>query len=67
MARDRKELEKLADQLASLSEEERQLVLSDVERRTGHRAHLPWRNMRALKGIVSLGGDAVQDCDDLYR
>lgn len=65
MATKRADLDKLAEELAALSAEERARVLSAADRRTP-RLRLTWQDLRALKGLVRLGGNAVEDCDRLY-
>jgi hypothetical protein len=56
----------LVQALARLSEDERRRVIADAQREAGRRATLDWKSMRAARGIVSLGGNAVADCDTLY-
>jgi hypothetical protein len=64
-------IEKLADELAALSPEDRRRVLAAVGRRGPRAADATstpsaWQQLRSLEGIVSLGGDAREDCDHLY-
>ena len=62
-------MERLADELAALTREERTRVLASVARKTPPpRAHstLTWDKLRSVEGIVSLGGNAVEDCERLY-
>ncbi|HEY5281344.1 MAG TPA: hypothetical protein VIM14_01010 [Polyangia bacterium] len=64
-------LEELAEELAALSPEDRCRVLAAVGRRGPKAADATstpstWQQLRGLEGIVSLGGDAIEDCDHLY-
>jgi hypothetical protein len=62
-----RELEPLVRELAELSEEARRDVFAAVEEAKGrNRATVAWESFKAASGIVSLGGDAVLDCDRLY-
>lgn len=61
-------LEPLARQLAELDPTDRDLLIRAVQtespRRKLHGAS--WERLKELKGIVSLGGNAVEDCKALY-
>jgi hypothetical protein len=68
-------LEPLVRQLAALPADERQRVVAAAEleavtaisdegadqRRRGR-----WQRLRALAGVVDLGGNALEDCEQLY-
>jgi hypothetical protein len=61
--------DELVEALASLTPEERARVLAAVRSRAAQRetrTHISWANLHALKGLVRLGGDAVEDCRRLY-
>jgi hypothetical protein len=63
----RPELEPLAKQLAALPAEDRRAVVEAAE--AGERSPLPtipWKELEEAFGIVSFGGDAVEDCRRLY-
>ncbi len=67
-------LEPLAQQLTALSDAERRQVVASAERiasndakpDTMERRKARWAKLRALAGVVNLGGDAVEDCERLY-
>ena len=62
-------LRPLATELAKLSEQERELVISAARAaNTTRRPHptISWASLMSAKGVVSFGGDAVEDCDALY-
>jgi hypothetical protein len=64
-------LEELAEELAALSPEDRRRVLAAASRRGPRAAEATtassaWQQLRSLEGIVSLGGDALEDCAHLY-
>jgi hypothetical protein len=62
-------LRPLAAELAKLSEQERELVISAARaaNTTGRRhATISWASLMSAKGVVSFGGNAVEDCDALY-
>jgi hypothetical protein len=64
-------IEELAEELAALSPEDRYRVLAAVGRRGPRAAEATtvstaWQQLRGLEGIVSLGGDALEDCTHLY-
>jgi len=71
MATTRARIEELAEELAALSREDRSRVLAAASRR-GPRAadesqkSSAWQRLHGLEGIVSLGGDALEDCARLY-
>ncbi len=55
----------LVQQLLALSEPDRRLVIAAVE----WERELPvmsWETLDRARGIVSLGGNAVEDCNALY-
>ncbi|MGB8298252.1 MAG: hypothetical protein WCG85_22750 [Polyangia bacterium] len=71
MATTRARIEELAKELAALSPEDRTRVLVEVSRRGPRSAHesqktAVWQRLHDLEGIVTLGGDAVEDCAHLY-
>jgi hypothetical protein len=62
-------LRPLATELAKLSELERELVISAARAaNTTRRPHptISWTSLMSAKGVVSFGGNAVEDCDALY-
>ena len=64
-------IEELAEELAALSPEDRHRVLMAVDRRGPIAADTSkkssaWQRLHGLEGIVSLGGDALEDCARLY-
>ena len=63
-----KQLTALNELLAALNEGDRQLVIqaanSQAEPRKLHT--MSWETLDRARGIVSLGGDAVEDCKALY-
>jgi hypothetical protein len=71
MATTRARIEELAKQLAALSPEDRLSVLAEVGRRGPRAAHesqktAAWQRLHGLEGVVTLGGDALEDCAHLY-
>ena len=58
----------LARQLAELDPGDRDLVIRSVQTRVPRRKlrGASWERLKELKGIVSLGGNAVEDCKALY-
>ena len=71
MATTRARIEQLAKELADLSPEDRTRVLSEMSSRSPISAHASqrtavWQRLRELEGIVTLGGDALEDCAHLY-
>jgi hypothetical protein len=63
------EPEELVEALASLTPAERAHVLAAAQRRAAERerrVHVSWATLHALKGLVQLGGNAVEDCRRLY-
>jgi hypothetical protein len=58
-------LSSLVQQLAALSEADRRRVIAAVERERELPA-LSWEEFDKAKGIVSLGGNADDDCKALY-
>lgn len=58
-------LEPLVRQLAELPKEERREVVAAAEE-TAKPPTLSWSAWDAAAGVVSLGGNAVEDCDRLY-
>jgi hypothetical protein len=63
----RPELADLVRTLAALpsAERERVYLAVDDERERARRI-LPWDEWEKARGTVSLGGNAVEDCDELY-
>jgi hypothetical protein len=64
-------LEALVEELARLTSKERQTIVRAVEERVAARSSLASRPLSvdvllASSGIVSLGGDAVEDARALY-
>lgn len=67
-------LERLVRQLAALPLEQRQRVVAAAEREaaraTTHESATEraerWKRLRALAGVVDLGGNALDDCERLY-
>jgi hypothetical protein len=60
-------LEPLVRQLAELPDDERREVVAAAEESAATRKPtLAWSSWDAARGVVSLGGDAVADCDRLY-
>jgi hypothetical protein len=57
---------RLVDALAQLPDEERRAIVADARREARRHVTLAWASLRAARGVVSLGGDAVVDCDRLY-
>ncbi len=55
----------LVQQMLALSETDRRLVIAAIEA-VRELPSLPWEEFDKVKGIVSLGGDAVEDCKALY-
>lgn len=54
-------------ELAELPESERREVIAAAEEAsTSGGSTLPWESWDAARGLVSLGGNAVEDCDRLY-
>lgn len=63
----RPELVSLVRALARLPEEDRVRVYAAVkDERDSARATLDWNEWERARGTVSLGGHAVDDCDELY-
>jgi len=61
-------LEPLAQQLAELDPSDRELIIRAVQTSSPRRKlrGVSWEQLEKLKGIVSLGGNAVEDCKALY-
>ena len=71
MATKRARIEELAEELAALSPEDRNLVVAAAFRRGPKPAHegqkaSAWQRLHAVEGMVSLGGNALDDCAKLY-
>ena len=71
MATPRARIEELAQELAALSPEDRTRVLAELSRRGPRSVHesrqtAVWQRLHDLEGIVTLGGDALEDCAHLY-
>jgi hypothetical protein len=64
----RPELEVLVRALAALPEPERSEVYAAVneEARRSRGPTLSWDDWEAARGVVNLGGNAVEDCNALY-
>jgi hypothetical protein len=65
----------LVRQLAALPIDERREVVAAAEREaaktttgesTDSRRRARWQRLRALAGVVDLGGNALEDCERLY-
>ncbi len=63
-----KQLAAVNEQLAALNEGDRQLVIQAANSQGGPRKRrtMWWETLDRARGIVSLGGDAVEDCKALY-
>jgi hypothetical protein len=61
-------LEPLARQLAELDPSDRELLFRVVQTHLPHRKlrTVSWEHLKELKGVVSLGGNADDDCKALY-
>jgi hypothetical protein len=62
-------LRPLAAELAKLPKEDRERVISVARAANTTRHEYPtmsWASLKSAKGIVSFGGNAVEDCDALY-
>ena len=62
-------LRPLAAELAKLTERDRELVIAAARAaNTTRRPHrtISWASLMSAKGVVSFGGNAVEDCDALY-
>jgi hypothetical protein len=59
-------LEPLVSKLAELSAADRHEVVAAAEDAAAARPVLSWESWDAARGVVSFGGDAVQDSDRLY-
>ncbi len=60
-------LEPLVRELAALPDEDRRAVLEAAEEAA--RSAPPaasWETLDSLRGVVSLGGNALEDCEKLY-
>jgi hypothetical protein len=62
----RPELETLVRALAALTDADRRNVVSAAERAAVRAPTLPWDLWERAEGVVTLGGNAVEDCDRLY-
>jgi hypothetical protein len=62
------QLQPLVTQLAALNEGDRDLVIraAKLQGLPNDLPTLPWEKFEKVKGIVSLGGNAVEDCRALY-
>jgi hypothetical protein len=64
-------IDELAEELAALSPEDRRRVLVAVGRRgpisaDASKKASAWQRLHGLESLVSLGGDALDDCSHLY-
>lgn len=59
-------LKPLVEQLARLQPSERDLVVRAAERVQRRYKVMSWELFEAARGVVNLGGDAVEDCKALY-
>ena len=63
-------LRPLVEQLAALSSEQRTLVLHEAEKAANDAKvrlrPISWESLKAARGAVNLGGNAVEDCNALY-
>ena len=53
-------------QLSELPAVERREVLAAAEETATRRSVLAWNSWESARGVVSLGGNAVEDCGRLY-
>jgi len=62
------QLQPLVEQLAALNEGDRRLVIQAANSQAEPRKlrTMSWETLDRARGIVSLGGDAVEDCKALY-
>jgi hypothetical protein len=63
------QLELLVEKLADLSPQDRELVIRAARRRRRSKVELravPWEALWRSRGVVSLGGDAVEDTNAMY-
>lgn len=62
------QLQPLVKQLAALNEGDRDLVIraAKLQGLPNDLPTLPWEKFEKVKGIVSLGGNADEDCKALY-
>ena len=62
------QLQPLVNQLAALNEGDRELVIraAKLQGLPNDLPTLPWEEFDKVKGIVSLGGNADEDCKALY-
>ena len=62
-------LKPLVEKLAELTEQDRELVIRAARRRRRSKVELkpvPWDVLRRSSGIVSFGGNAVEDTNAIY-
>lgn len=62
-------LRPLAAELAKLPQKDREMVISAARAANTTRHAYPtmsWSSLKSARGIVSFGGNAVEDCDALY-
>lgn len=57
---------RLVHELAQLPADERRKVIAEAQRKAQRRSTLSWSSLQTSRGVVTLGGDAVADCDSLY-
>jgi hypothetical protein len=63
----RPEHEPLVKELSALPDKERRAIVAAAETAArSRRAVASWKTIRKLTGAISLGGNAVEDCDRLY-
>jgi len=62
------QLQSLVTQLAALNEGDRDLVIraANSQAEPSKLRTMSWETLDRARGIVSLGGDAVEDCKALY-
>ena len=58
------ERRRLVRALAELPAGERRKVIADAHREAHRQTKLSWGSLRASRGVVTLGGDALVDCDN---
>lgn len=59
----------LVEHLASLNDAERELVIRAATRQRRPAIELkavPWESLWQARGVVAIGGNAVEDCDAIY-
>lgn len=63
------QLEPLVKRLADLSDQDREIVIRAAKRRRRTKVELktvPWDVLWKARGVVAIGGDAVEDTNAIY-